>query len=48
MGADGFSDAFDAAMVVHGRHVLMEQVVTVGGEDVESFSAELPLVRAPK
>ncbi len=44
MGVDGLPDALDATVVVHGRHCLMEQVVTVRSEDVKSQNFAIGLI----
>ncbi len=44
MGVDGLPDALDGAMVVHGRHGFVKQVVTVGGEDVEAQNFAIGLI----
>ena len=44
MGVDGLSDSLDTAVVVHRRHYLVEQVVPVRCQDVESenFAFDAP------
>ncbi len=44
MGVDGLPDALDAAVVVQCRHGLTQQVVTVGGEDVEAENLAIGLI----
>ena len=44
MGVDGLPDALDAAVVVHGRHDLVEQVVPVRGQDVKSENFAIGLI----
>ncbi len=44
MSVDGLPDALDTAMVVHSRHGLVEQVVTVGGEDVKAQNLTIGLI----
>ena len=42
---DGLLNALDAAMVMHSGHGLVEQVVAVGGEDVEAENLAIGLTR---
>ena len=44
MGVDGLRDALDAAVVVHGRHDLVEQVVAVRCQDVKSENFAIGLI----
>ena len=44
MGVDGLPYALDAAVVVHGRHDLVEQVAAVRGQDVKSENFPIGLI----
>ena len=44
MGVDGLPDTLDAAVVVHGRNDLVEQVVPVRGQNVESENFAIGLI----
>ncbi len=44
MGVDGLPDALDAAVVVHGRHDLVEQLVPVKGQDMKSEDFAIGLI----